>query len=296
MEEQINQNSQESSKMEKFKEGAKTTIFYVFIMVVVFFCGMFLSYLFYSHYRFQYVSGTSMQPTFNPGVLYPDSVIDPDYPEDLKKQDVVLIKMTKNVHAGEVVIVQVPGEEDTFIKRILAEDGDMISMIKTDPDSNGRSLYYTYVIKAGTEEPVLLDESYIPYNERINWTQDVNPIIYNNVTYEGFFFDCYLNPHSYRSDVNSCYDKDKIVTVSLNGKDVQFYKLDRDEIFFAGDHRRNSKDSRLIGTIKRKDIVGKTIAVIQDAKTYDDENTLWWEEIKTFFKSMWNEAINAFDW
>lgn len=64
---------------------------------------------------------------------------------------------------------------------------------------------------------------------------------------------------------NILYINGKIVEDSY-GKDITYdideLKVPKDEYFVLGDNRNDSVDSRIIGTIKEKDILGKTDFII----------------------------------
>ena len=181
-----------------YKEGWKSTLFYLVLMFVLFSVFIFRGYI-VSNYGGVEVSGSSMNITLYSG-------------EEL------LMKNTDGSDAkrGDVIVVYVGGYDEFhgtgtqyLIKRLIAIEGDKVRCDKGE----------LKICYAGTEQWVRLDEPYAYYGEN----------------------DKFKNAYSFSE-----------------------YVVGEGEVFFLGDNRANSCDSRyqepggshLKQLYKRADIVG----------------------------------------
>ena len=102
-------------------------IFYRFIyaLLVAFALILVLGIAFENGYGYVTIQGTSMQPTLNP---------DPVYIQGQGTfQDAVFIKYTQDVDYGDIIVINVPeqdNEDYSIIKRVIAKEGDYISIVK----------------------------------------------------------------------------------------------------------------------------------------------------------------------
>lgn len=307
--------TQEVKKKTKLEYFMEWLVFFAFCFALI---GGFMM-LMYSTWRFEFIDGTSMQPTINEKFQYTEADHGSHYSEDG-----ILLRVTKDVHVGDILTLRLPGEETDYIKRVLAEEGDMITFIRSHEDR----YFYCYVIKYGTYNKMLskdadgnlyiedgsaiVQELYEPYlneeNRRL-WTENKSigfskSDLTGDVEYEGDFYSTYfdkrflLNPKYAIDRTERCYNKDNIVIVknAVEGQDVLFWKIADTDIFFAGDHRLNSKDGRFLGTLNRKNVIGKVKYIIDDAQQKRKENRLWMEQISLFFVNLWEEMKEFFAW
>lgn len=181
-----------------YKEGWKSTVFYLVLMIILLSVLSFRSY-FVSNYGGVEVSGVSMNVTLYSG-------------------EQLLMKNTDGSDAkrGDVIVVYVGGyaefqgtKTEYLIKRLIAVEGDKVRCDKGELE----------ICYAGTEQWVTLEEPYAYYGEA----------------------DKFKDAYSFAE-----------------------YAVGEGEVFFLGDNRNNSCDSRyqelggshLNRLYKRSDIVG----------------------------------------
>ena len=286
------------NEVKKQKSKLKTIFTWVGLYALLFVCVFSLSlgsvYLFDNYYRYYPVSGTSMQPTINPDVslgLNKDDMV----------QDGVWVKVTTNVQTNDIIIIQRPTEDFTIIKRVIATEGDMIAICKDNFQDGSNGYYYTFVVRAGNNYVQKLEEAYLDPEDRAIWTRNhsykTNSLDVH-VQYENSFYNKYLaNP----------VDETRLHTYTYCDRQIIFYELREDEIFYMGDHRSNSSDARTAGLAyarKRSQVnpetqayvVGKVFDIIEDAKTLDDKNMLWWAKLKSITSYFWGNIVDFFAW
>lgn len=280
---------------------------YVLFFALVMLAGLFCMRAFISTYYYCEITGTSMQPTINKDIVGENS------------QDGVLVKATKDIHRNDIVIIDEglkydPVEDkqvrQTIIKRVIAMDGDAITILLDDFSQDADGYYHTYIIDSKNNYAERLDESYIAPEDLISWKttsgraprQDSTS---HNTTfkYEGLIYDNYLAKYS-----GSALENTKIVVrnidyVDKNGtkqsRPALFYQLDEDEIFYMGDHRSVSSDARDTlrrTTVKREKINGKVVWYIPDAVQKGKDGSLWWVKIESLFSYFWQEISGFFAW
>ena len=272
---------------EKIEKNILNNVLYwvftcVFVVALIFGCGFLGMHIFDRMYQYYPVSGTSMQPTINP-----DAFLGSD--ED-KLQDGVFIRVGANVEYRDIAIIQRPNEKNTVIKRVIAKEGDWIS-ICVDPALQGTDEYNynTYVIRSGTGYIQQLNEDYTEPADNDLWISRY-PARYDSdsyYTYERDFYNGYFaNP----------VNLNQIKVVEYNGKKMKFYVLGKGEMFYMGDHRSNSGDARNSGIAQEDWVVGKVVCIVHNAKQYRDNGTLWWAQLKSMMGYFWKNISNFLSW
>lgn len=285
----------ETKQKSKLKSILSWVGIYAILFVCVFSFSLGFVYLFDNYYRYYPVSGTSMQPTINPDVSLGAG-------KDNSVQDGVFVKVTANVQSNDIVIIQRPSEDFTIIKRVIATEGDMIAICKDNFQDDSNGLYHTFVVRAGNNYVQKLEEAYLDPADRVIWSQNhaekTLGSVDVHVKYENSFYNKYLaNPT----------DETRLHTYTYCDRQIVFYELRDSEIFYMGDHRSNSSDARTAGVAyakKRKQVnpekqayvVGRVFKIIEDAKTLDDKNILWWVQIKALASYFWGNIVDFFAW
>ena len=158
------------------------------------------------------ISGSSMRPTLSNGEwVYTQSV-------EAKRGDIITVDVSG--YRDELGKSLFEEEIDVIIKRLIAVEGDTVWCERK----------VVYVLYAGEEEPVALNEPYIA-----SLTEDFDPVAVG----EG-------------------------------------------EIFVMGDNRGNSTDSRKVGPLKRKDILG----VVTEWSLAHKGFVTRWENFRSGFKNL----------
>ena len=143
-------------------------------------------------------------------------------------------------------------------------------------------------MKNGSDEVEVLEESYIKsHYEWVNTYYENQPqdIETPQVIYEPFFYPTFSNG----------YDS-KIVNVEEYGFDVKFFQVPEGEIFYLGDNRTNSSDSRDkdLGTTEKNNILGKVVKIVRNGAACD-KNGLWWlNRAGGYFSVIWDNILEFF--
>ena len=281
-------------------------VFYSFLYVMFIIYAFILLTALAFDYNYSYVTiqGTSMQPTLNKNpVLSGDGS---------SFQDAVYLKHTKDVDYGDIIVIQVPQENDesySIIKRVIAKENDYITIVKLPiVMENGVTEWQYRVVRKifGSSEVEVLQEDYIKsYEEWSLWDGngylDTGMIVNNEVKYtnlmeyEPSFFANYI-------ENNEC-TKLKFA-YSGNTYQAYFFKVGQDkfskecnQIFFMGDNRTGSTDARMTGTRGEDMIIGKVVKIIHDA--VNDRNLILninvsFNKVFSFFEIIWNEILSYF--
>ena len=267
-------------KIEEKKAGKIFTCF-IFLVIIVFGMLFAINYDFNQKYTYVSINGMSMQPTLNP-----DPYIDGISQQAI--QDGVYIRNTQDVDYGEIIILENVIKDKTIIKRVLALGGDYISIVKVEDD--GASEFRILRMKDGSNQIEIIEEDYILsyrswvnmyYNEDLTTPQDPQTdVVYEPAFYSKFDGDGY---------------ESRIVTVSgLGGQDVKMYKVPENNVFFLGDNRAYSQDSRALGTTTTENIMGSVVKIVRNGADY--EGNVWWQfnRFKGYISVIWDNILRFF--
>ena len=136
-----NENIEKRTSLKSFLMG---TAVYVLLFAIVLVASLFCMRALSNTYAFYPVSGPSMQPTINPT---PANVWNEEKGEPEKLQDSVLVRLTEDIAFNDIVIIQEnPNKDETIIKRVIAMDGDMITILIDDFSDKQDGLFHTFVV------------------------------------------------------------------------------------------------------------------------------------------------------
>lgn len=283
--------------LEENKSKIATRLFIIFVYILLVFYAIVFSIniAFNTAYRYIIVEGSSMQPTLNP---------DPILTSDGEFQDSVYIRLTQDVDYNDIIIVDRSGDGEnagdyTVIKRALAFEGDKISIVKLPVGDNGEYEYRFLRIKNGDNISTIVyqgqDDEYIIYEDYIigyeKWSENY-PISLNNVDYEGIFYGAFIEEketETHNVVVNGQVFPVEFFTVGSNKAENE-----PEQIFFMGDNRINSLDSRWYGTMDIDKVIGKVITVVHNGYSIFNSAFSWIEKVWDYFVIIWNEIIEYF--
>ncbi|KRL68512.1 Signal peptidase I [Companilactobacillus versmoldensis DSM 14857 = KCTC 3814] len=137
-----------------------------------------------------------------------------------------------NIQRGDVIILNAPDEAGSFyIKRVIGMPGDTIQSKNNKMYINGK-LYKEPFLKAGSK--LKENDTNIYAGKGYSWTYDFTlSQLAKSPEYQQIYSKSYLN------------------------KVKKTNKVPAGTYFVMGDHRTVSKDSRLIGFIKKSAVVGE---------------------------------------
>lgn len=263
----------EDERCEKVTKKCLKGVFIVFFILTIIVISLYA--WFYSNYYFLTVTGRSMQPTLNVDVQY-----------QYDAQDCVIVEKNASLDYEDIIIIKNPfniNSDNTIIKRLLAKEGDKISIIKID------GLYHLLRIKKGYNEIEVLQEDYI--RDYIEWSKDAFVIDGSQgVTYEEKFYNNYFKT------TGLFYEKENISQELYNGKLVYFYEIDENEIFYMGDNRANSSDGRYYGPVNTDIVLGKVVKICYNGAYSDFFFVRGFYQLKGLFEYFMPKLINFFSW
>ena len=222
-------------------------------IVLIFFLIFFAWYTYFSvTHRYYLVTGSSMQPTLNSGILSED-----------ESEDAVYVNIYGNIDFGDIVVINASNNSDDIIKRVLATGGDYVTIARS-----GNS-YYVYRI---AKENVVLDENGVmtgsliedvnarlQENERGGFSYNIDytswgaepGILQGGITYEAQFYNQFIA------------DADE-EDLFISGGGLIYVRVPEDHVFCLGDNRANSRDSRYYGYFSLDEIVGDVEIIVYD--------------------------------
>lgn len=260
-------------------DNMSNKIFYrlAIILVIFYMLLIIFNHLFYSKYTYITITGTSMQPTLNKNPVLVQT-------EDGRSvmQDGVYLEKTKDIDYNDIIVLNTvdhPTEKSTtIIKRAMAFGGDYVSIAKVS--YKGINSFHFLRVKKNTNRVEILDEDYIKSYALWNNMQSVEV---NGVYYQMEFYDEYYDPLT------------PPPTYKVNGKDIQFFLVPEDNIFFLGDNRTASSDSRSsFKTFNISRLIGKVVKVVHNGTKYKGNKSWWWYRFVNFLSICWNEILSIF--
>lgn len=254
-------NNEGDEKVEK--KSLSRPFFIVFITYLVIFFVCYSCYLaFISTYTLSVVEGRSMQPTINPNTTAQE-----------QKDDIVYVNRKKTPEKGDVVIVSF--KERTLIKRLIATEGEWVSIFKwTD------GYYHVAHQEVGSSDVNVLYEDYILSYEQ--WTNERYSKLSNGIEYEASFYGKFIEDGNYN-----------VKTIELAVGEVTFIQVPDDHYFYLGDNRGISADSRSNGTTNKKDVIGVGEIIVHDGNKLSG---IWkfTAKLKAIFSHFWSETVSFF--
>ncbi len=288
---EFNQDLFDESKLKgkKFWPRFFFALFIIYIIAFVIFMAMYLG--FKNRFECVPVHGTSMQPTINENVEKGD----PNNPDE--KADWVYISKT-DVDYGDIVVFDAKeyrGEKDKLIKRVVAFEGDAVTIVKKDNPNYQKPVFTVCVVKAEDlidgqiqdDEIIVMEEDYTtdPYL----WTYSSRYSCFSYEKYDIYFKDTFItkgNPKNLITDSEGI-----IYTIVPEG-----------EFFYMADNRSDGSDSRARGTDLLSSINGVVQFMVKDAESSSSALLVQAREVVNYyskivgdyFSNLWVDLKNFF--
>ena len=239
----------------KKKEETKSIALYLtthitLYIVLIFFLIFFIWYTVFSvTHRYYIVEGASMQPYLNASIAPTDTS---------SSQDAVYVNLKGKIDVYDVVVIEgVSKTSPSIIKRVVAKEGDFVSIAKSgnsfflfkidaeDMTLNENNEYTTMV----SDENALVfeNERNTGYEIRYDDWNGVDERIYNGVHYDFGFYSQFIQGYVNESDAYSYY---------VSSDNLIYVQVPENSTFCLGDNRAHSSDSRTYGFISYDNIVG----------------------------------------
>lgn len=239
----------------KKKEETKSIALYLtthitLYIVLIFFLIFFIWYTVFSvTHRYYIVEGASMQPYLNASIAPTDTS---------SSQDAVYVNLNGKIEVYDVVVIEgVSKTSPSIIKRVVAKEGDFVSIAKSgnsfflfridaeDMTLNENNEYTTLV----SDENALVfeNERNTGYEIRYDDWNGVDERVYNGVHYDYGFYSQFIQGYVNESDAYSYY---------VSSDNLIYVQVPENSTFCLGDNRAHSSDSRTYGFISYDNIVG----------------------------------------
>lgn len=282
----MNYNNEEFIQYNKKKKKKETKSIALYLtthitlyIVLIFFLIFFAWYTYFvATHRYYIVYGPSMKPILN------DTIADDR--ADLGT-DAVYVDTTGKIKVGDIVVIEnVSTESESIIKRVVAEEGDFVTIAQ---DNDG--YYYLYKIQSAyikenadgeIESLITDDEAKVVENKRLTgytieydkWANE-NPAgrSYQGVTYDAKFYNKFIDAYIKGNNNYNYY---------ISSSNLIYFQVPENYTFCLGDNRAHSNDSRYYGFISKDDIVGNVDIIVYD---YSFGNQVL-EVIKFYYKEV----------
>ncbi len=251
-------------------------IFWIFLIYFVLFASYMMWYFYFiSTYTLSTVDGISMQNTLNVQAIDGDDCYDWVYIHKNKQPEhfdiITLTSKEINVEDGSITDI-------SLIKRAIAFEGDLIT-IKRATEKGEDGFFHVYIQQEGELTPKMLQEDYIKSYYEWTYSGSFSSVVYvDGVEYEREFYTNFILQNS-----------DNTVKIG----DTWYYQVPEDSVFYMGDNRAKSSDSRVRGVADIENIQGVVEIILKDAQNASDAQRLWIKTV-SIFEFYWNELANYF--
>lgn len=238
----------------KKKEETKSIALYLtthitLYIVLIFFLIFFIWYTVFSvTHRYYIVEGASMQPYLNASIAPTDTS---------SSQDAVYVNLNGKIDVYDVVVIEgVSKTSPSIIKRVVAEEGDFVSIAKSGNsfflfriDAEDMTLNENNEYTTVSDENALVfeNERNTGYEIRYDDWNGVDERVYNGVHYDYGFYSQFIQGYVNESDAYSYY---------VSSDNLIYVQVPENSTFCLGDNRAHSSDSRTYGFISYDNIVG----------------------------------------
>jgi signal peptidase I len=195
----------------------------------------------------------------------------------------------KQVHRGDVIVFEFPGERDEvfaphgkyFVKRCIGIPGDTVTIANGIVTIDGREF-----VCHGAAAPCGRFRAHQPIPDIFPVGTAFNPDYYGPLVVPKKGMTLPLDSRSVRQWYTFIAREGHVLdtvgtAVSIDGKPVSEYTIQRNYLFVLGDNRDNSADSRFWGFVPVENVIGQAALIYWSA---DSTHKIRWPRIGTLVK------------
>jgi len=274
----------EEKEERKAKKGG-----WLFLFITIFLCCAFfgIAFSFNQNYYYIEVDGLSMQPTINPS---PVEVIKDfgSYSDKVSVQDGVFVSPTKDVDYGDIIILEnMFPERKTIIKRVLAFEGDYVTIAKQE-NEEGMMVFRVMRVKSGHNKVEIVKEEYVKSDWA--WATLYSPAE-SQMPQDSQTADVVYEIDFYKTFSKGGYQQ-RIFQVE--GTDIKFFKVPEDQLFYLGDNRTESRDSTEEGTASISNLLGKVVRIVRNGTYHSGNVFFFFNRFGEVLSIIWDEILRFF--
>lgn len=257
------------------------TVHITLYIVLLFFLIFFAWYtVFISTHKFYAVAGPSMKYTLNRQI---------DDNDSNSSFDAVYVDKISKVRLFDIVVIEKP-KANSVIKRLMAFEGDFITVAKGVTDA-GEDCFYFYRIPKNSDLESFSDE-----NARLNevsgdlgykirgyedWYKNREATLDINVEINGQNFAHQYELNFFQTFLDG-FESNQSFNYHISADGLVYVQVPEGQVFYMGDNRGHSTDCRERGFADYDFIVGRTEFIVYN---YNFGNRLW-EVVKFYFNQM----------
>ncbi len=258
------------------------TLYIVLLFFVIFFAWY---TVFVTTHKFYAVYGPSMMSTLN-------SQIKPNEIAVSRKTsyDAVYVDTLTKPKAFDIVVVERPNS-DSVIKRLMAVEGDYITIAKGKTESGEECFYFYRIANGENIEEFLDDDAKLVENRGENgyniysyqdWFDNREVSVDISVEVEGQVFTNNYEENFYLTFLDGYGKTDVELDYFVSNSGLIYVKVPEGKVFCMGDNRGHSTDSRENGFFDKNFVVGRAEFIIYN---HNFVNRIW-EVIKFYFSEV----------
>lgn len=290
----------------KVKEEKSSLAFYLstriaFYIVLIFFAIFFIWYTaFISTHSFFAVSGVSMMGTLNNQIPAQEMEAGKDFQN--ASYDAVYIDRLSKAEIFDIVVIETKeidpktGKNKHIIKRVMAQEGDYITIAKAE-NALGEERFYFHRIAAESLIDGKVGEDFVDLQARLEENDENGYAIYSALDwnkkaatqpvalsggsqiYEQNFYNTFLESFILSENKQQFLDEGKFF---VSDAGLLYVQVPNGKFFYMGDNRNHSTDARERGFENERAIVGRSEFVVFD---FNFGNRLL-EVVKFYFKEV----------
>ena len=269
------------------KKAKKSGWLFLFITVLICVCFFGIAYSFNQNYYYIEVEGNSMQPTINPSPVVVTRTVG-NITKEVSVQDGVFVVPTKEIDYEDIIILEdMFVDKKTIIKRALAFEGYYVTIAKVKNDE-GMMVFRLMRVKTGSNVVEVLKEDYI--KSEWAWATYYSPAE-SQIPQDNQTADVIYEIDFYQTFSGGGYQE---CLFEVEGRQIKFFKVPENELFYLGDNRTESTDSTEEGTISVNNVMGKVVRIVRNGTYHSGNIFFFFNRFGEVLSIIWDEILRFF--